>query len=141
VVVTQDPGLSNKASDWKGGTYKQVERFESELTVADPFTGEVKKTVHVPYPNYSGTLSTAGGLVFTGFTDGTFAAYDDASLDQLWKINMGVGFNAPPMTFEAGGKQYVAILAGLSPIARSKHVLIPELKDQRNQTMLFVFGL
>jgi alcohol dehydrogenase (cytochrome c) len=141
VVVTQDPALSNKASDWKGGTYKQTERFESELTVADPFTGEVKKSVHIPYPNYSGTLSTAGGLVFTGFTDGTFAAYDDTSLDQVWKINVGTGFNAPPMTFEAGGKQYVAILAGLSPIARSKHQLIPELKDQRNQTMLFVFGL
>jgi hypothetical protein len=45
------------------------------------------------------------------------------------------------MTFEAGGKQYVAILAGLSPIARGKHQLIPELKEQRNQTMLFVFGL
>ena len=141
VVVTQNPALSNKASDWKGGTYKQTERFESELTVADPFTGEVKKTVRIPYPNYSGTLSTAGGLVFTGFTDGTFVAYDDTTLDQLWKINVGTGFNAPPMTFEAGGKQYVAILAGLSAIARSKHQLIPELKDQRNQTMLFVFGL
>ncbi len=141
VVVTQNPALSNKASDWKGGTYKQTERFESELTVADPFTGEVKKSVRVPYPNYSGTLSTAGGLVFTGFTDGTFAAYDDTTLDQLWKINLGDGFNAPPMTFEAGGKQYVAILAGLSAIARSKHVLSPELKDQRNQTMLFVFGM
>jgi alcohol dehydrogenase (cytochrome c) len=141
VVVTQDPALSNKASDWKGGTYKQTERFESELTAADPFTGEIKKSVRIPYPNYSGTLSTAGGLVFTGFTDGTFAAYDDTTLDQVWKINVGTGFNAPAMTFEAGGKQYVAILAGLSAIARSKHQLVPELKDQRNQTMLFVFGL
>ena len=141
VVLTQDPTLSNKASDWKGGTYKQTERFELNLVVADPFTGEIKKTVHIPYPNYSGTLSTAGGLVFTGFTDGTFVAYDDATLDELWKINLGDGFNAPPMTFEVGGKQYVAILAGLSPIARSKHQLVPELKDMRNQTMLFVFGL
>jgi alcohol dehydrogenase (cytochrome c) len=141
VVITHNPALSNKAGDWKGGSYKQTERFESELTVADPFTGEVKKTVRIPYPNYSGTLSTAGGLVFTGFTDGTFVAYDDTTLDQVWKINVGTGFNAPPMTFEAGGKQYVAILAGLSAIARSKHQLIPELKDQRNQTMLFVFGL
>jgi len=141
VVLTQDPTLSNKAGDWKGGTYKQTERFESNLTVADPFTGEIKKTVHVPYPNYSGTLSTAGGLVFTGFTDGTLVAYDDTTLDPLWKINVGSGFNAPPMTFEVDGKQYVAILSGLSPIARSKHQLIPELKDQRNQTMLFVFGL
>ena len=109
--------------------------------MADPLTGEIKKTVHIPYPNYSGTLSTAGGLVFTGFTDGTFAAYDDTTLDQLWKINVGTGFNAPPMTFEVNGKQYVAILSGLSRIAKGKHALIPELKEQRNQTMLFVFGL
>jgi alcohol dehydrogenase (cytochrome c) len=141
VVLTQDPSLSNKAGDWKGGTYKQTERFESNLTVADPFTGEIKKSVHVPYPNYSGTLSTAGGLVFTGYTDGTFVAYDDTTLDQLWKINVGTGFNAPPMTFEVNGKQYIGILAGLSAIARSKHQLVPELKDMRNQTMLFVFGL
>jgi alcohol dehydrogenase (cytochrome c) len=97
--------------------------------------------VHIPYPNYSGTLSTAGGLVFTGFTDGTFVAYDDTTLDELWKINVGTGFNAPPMTFEAGGRQFVAILSGLSAIARGKHQLIPELKEMRNQTMLFVFGL
>jgi alcohol dehydrogenase (cytochrome c) len=141
VVLTQDSTLSNKAGDWKGGTYRQTERFESNLTVADPFTGEIKKTVHVPYPNYSGTLSTAGGLVFTGYTDGTFVAYDDATIEPLWKINVGTGFNAPPMTFEVNGKQYIAVLAGLSAIARSKHQLVPELKDMRNQTMLFVFGL
>jgi alcohol dehydrogenase (cytochrome c) len=140
-LLTRNPALSNKAGDWKGGSYKQTERYETDLTVADPFTGEVKKTVHIPYPNYSGALTTGGGLVFTGFTDGTFAAYDDTTMDQLWKINVGTGFNAPPMTFEVGGKQYIAILSGLSPIARGKHQLIPELKEQRNQTMLFVFGL
>ncbi len=59
-------------------------------------------------------LTTAGGLVFTGYIDGTVVAYDDTSLDTLWKLNVGTGFNAPPMTFEAGGKQYVAILSGLS---------------------------
>ena len=80
-------------------------------SLADPFTGEIKKKVHIPYPNNSGALATAGGLVFTGFTDGTFVAYDDTTLEQLWKINVGTGFNAPPMTFEAGGKQYVAILS------------------------------
>jgi alcohol dehydrogenase (cytochrome c) len=140
-LLTRNPELSNKAGDWKGGSYKQTERYETDLTVADPLTGEIKKTVHVPFPNYSGALTTAGGLVFTGFTDGTFVAYDDTTMEQVWKINVGTGFNAPPMTFEVGGKQYVAILAGLSPIARSKHLLIPELKEQRNQTMLFVFGL
>jgi hypothetical protein len=45
------------------------------------------------------------------------------------------------MTFEVNGKQYVAILSGLSRIAMNKHVNTPELKEQRNQMMLFVFGL
>jgi alcohol dehydrogenase (cytochrome c) len=139
--LTTKPELSNKAGDWKGGTYKDFERIETDFIVADPLTGEIKKKVHVPYPNYSGALATDGGVVFTGFTDGTLVAYDDTTLEQLWKINLGVGFAAPPMTFEVGGKQYVAILAGLSRIALNRHRLIPELKDQRNQTMLFVFGL
>jgi alcohol dehydrogenase (cytochrome c) len=139
--LTRNPALSNKANDWKGGGYKDIERIETDFIAADPFTGEIKGKIRVPYPNYSGALATGGGVVFTGFTDGTFAAYDDMTLQQLWKINLGVGFAAPPMTFEVDGKQYVAILSGLSRIALNRHRLIPELKDQRNQTMLFVFGL
>ena len=139
--VTLDPKLSTKAGDWKGATFKNIERNETDLIVADPFTGEVKTKVRVPYPNNSGALATGGGLVFTGFTDGTFAAYDDTTMQQLWKINVGTGFNAPPMTFEVNGKQYVAILSGLSSISKRRHSHTPELREQRNQTMLFVFGL
>jgi alcohol dehydrogenase (cytochrome c) len=124
-----------------GGAAKFIERNVSDIIVADPFTGEVKNKVRIPYPNYSAALTTAGGLVFTGFGDGSFAAYDDISLEQLWKINVGTGFNAPPMTFEAGGKQYVAILSGLSRVSKGRLVLTPELREMRNQTMLFVFAL
>jgi alcohol dehydrogenase (cytochrome c) len=122
-------------------TFKSIERNESDIVVVDPFTGEIKKKVHNPYPNNSGALATAGGVVFTGYTDGTFVAYDDTTLDLLWKINVGTGFSAPPMTFEAGGKQYVAILTGLSRVSKTRHVFTPELRDMRHQTMLFVFGL
>jgi alcohol dehydrogenase (cytochrome c) len=139
--VTLDPKLSNKAGDWKGATFRNVERNETDLIVADPFTGEVKKKVRIPYPNNSGALTTGGGLVFTGFTDGSFVAYDDTTIEPLWKINVGTGFNAPPMTFEVDGKQYVAILSGLSPITKRRHSHTPELREMRNQTMLFVFGL
>jgi alcohol dehydrogenase (cytochrome c) len=139
--VTLDPKLSNKAGDWKGATFRNIERNESDMIVADPLTGEVKKKLRIPYPNNSGALATAGGLVFTGFTDGTFVAYDDTTLEPLWKINVGTGFNAPPMTFEVDGKQYVAILSGLSPITKRRHTHTPELREMRNQTMLFVFGL
>jgi alcohol dehydrogenase (cytochrome c) len=139
--VTLDPTLSNKAGDWKGATFRHIERNESDLIAADPLTGEVKKRIHIPYPDNSGALSTAGGLVFTAFSDGTFAAYDDATLEQVWKINVGTGFMAPPMTFEVGGKQYVAILSGLSRISLRALSFTPELQEQRNQTMLWVFAL
>jgi len=124
-----------------GGAYKFVERNESDIVVVDPFTGEIKKKLHKQYPNHSAALTTAGGLLFTGFIDGSFAAYDDVSLEQLWKINVGAGFNAPPMTFEVGGKQYVAILTGLNRVAKATLINTPELREMRNQTMLFVFGL
>ena len=73
--------------------------------------------------------------------DGSFVAYNDTTLDQLWRINVGTGFNAPPISFEAGGKQYIAILSGISNISKGRLRLTPELREQRNQTMLFVFGL
>jgi alcohol dehydrogenase (cytochrome c) len=32
------------------------------------------------------------------------AAFDDATLEEMWRANLGAGFNAPPMTFEVDGK-------------------------------------
>jgi len=87
------------------------------------------------------TLATAGGLVFVALLDGTVAAFDDTTLDELWKINVGSGFSAPPMTFEVNGKQYLAIASGASPTSRTKLLASPELKEQSNATVLYVFGL
>ena len=56
---------------WNGGLSQTDERWESNLTAVDPLTGEIKKNVHLRYPNYSGTLATAGGLVFLALLDGT----------------------------------------------------------------------
>jgi len=141
VSVAIDREKHNKERGWNGGLSRTDERYESNLTAMDPTTGEIKKNVHLRYPNYSGTLATAGGLVFLGLLDGTVAAFDDTSLDELWKINVGSGFSAPPMTFEVGGRQYVAIVSGPSTAAKNKLVNTPELKEQRNATVLYVFGL
>jgi alcohol dehydrogenase (cytochrome c) len=46
--VTLDPKLSNKAGDWKGATFRNIERNESDMIVADPLTGEVKKKLRIP---------------------------------------------------------------------------------------------
>jgi alcohol dehydrogenase (cytochrome c) len=141
VTVTVDPEKHTKQKGWNGGLSQTTERWESNLTAADPLTGEIKKVVTQKYPNYSGTLTTAGGLVFTALLDGSVLAYDDATLDELWKINVGSGFSAPPMTFEVDGKQYVAIVSGPSPVSRGRLSNTPELKEQRNALVLYVFGL
>jgi alcohol dehydrogenase (cytochrome c) len=141
VNISIDREKHNAQRGWNGGLSQTDERFESNLTAVDPLTGEVKKSVHLRYPNYSGTLATAGGLVFLGLLDGTVAAYDDSTLEELWKVNIGTGFCAPPMTFEVNGKQYIAIASGLSAPARAKLVNTPELKEIRNSTVLYVFAL
>jgi alcohol dehydrogenase (cytochrome c) len=140
VELTTYPFQPEK-KNWRGGNAEPLGRMEGSLTVADPFTGDIKARGQMRYPIYSGALSTGGGLVFIGLLDGTFAAYDDTTFEQLWSINVGVGFAAPPMTFEANGRQFVAILSGMSPIARGLLARTSELRDQPNPTMLFVFGL
>jgi alcohol dehydrogenase (cytochrome c) len=121
----------------------------SSITMIDPASGELKKRVEFPYPNSSGTLTTAGGIVMTGLLDGTLVALDDQTLDELWRINMGAGFNVPPMTYAVNGKQYIAISSGLCCVRPSGQIsnslarvnATPELRLQSNATVLYVFGL
>ena len=59
-----------------------------------------------------GMLSTAGGLVFHGDLRGSLKALDAKTGNTLWKFNTGSGVSAAPMTYELGGKQYVAVVSG-----------------------------
>jgi quinohemoprotein ethanol dehydrogenase len=56
---------------------------------------------------YSGTLATAGGLLFVGRADGRLTALDSATGTQLWEFQTGAGMHAPVSSFEHKGKQYV----------------------------------
>ncbi len=66
-----------------------------------------------PLPVFAGVLATKSGLVFTGDQLGFFYAVDAKSGKVLWKYQTGSGINASPITYEIGGRQYVAILSGL----------------------------
>jgi PQQ-dependent dehydrogenase (methanol/ethanol family) len=68
--------------------------------------------VGAPEGNYSGVLSTAGGLVFYGESGGSFAAVDAKSGETLWHFNTGQEWRASPMTYVVNGRQHVAIAAG-----------------------------
>lgn len=86
------------------------------LTAIDLATGRLVWQQRTPEPLVGGTLATAGGLVFNGEGGGDFSAYDSATGERLWQFNCGAGVNAPPMTYEAGGRQIVAVAAGGSQI-------------------------
>ena len=81
--------------------------------------------------------------------DGTIVALDDETLEELWRFNVGTGFNAAPITYAVNGKQYIAISSGVCcqrPSGQISNSLAtvrrhPELRDQSNATVLYVFGL
>ena len=66
---------------------------------------------------------------------------DEQTPDELWSVNVGTGFDAPPMTYAVDGKQYIAIASGLFRNARNSLSKSPETRNLSNATMIFVFGL
>ena len=58
---------------------------------------------------YSGSVTTAGGLVFVGRGDGRFTALDARDGKMLWQFQTGAGVNAPASVFEHRGRQHVAV--------------------------------
>ena len=69
---------------------------------------------------YSGSIVTAGGLVFVGRNDGRLTAMDKSNGHKLWEFQTDGGVNAPASTFQYKGKQYVVVLAGGTALAGSK---------------------
>ena len=64
-------------------------------------------------PNMGGPLTTAGGLTFVGATTDNFLrAFDTASGAKLWEMRLPAGAQATPMSYEAGGRQFVVVAAG-----------------------------
>jgi alcohol dehydrogenase (cytochrome c) len=91
---------------------EEAEPYLGFLKAIDPATGEVKQKFQHTSPTWSGVLSTAGGLVFSGDAEGNFIAFDAPSLKPLWHFQMGGAVYAPPIAFAVDGEEYVAISAG-----------------------------
>ena len=85
-----------------------------ELMAWDPISGKKVWTIPDKYPTWSGTVATAGDLVFYGTMDGWFKAADARTGKILWQFKTGSGIIGQPVTYRGpDGKQYVAILSGI----------------------------
>jgi alcohol dehydrogenase (cytochrome c) len=98
--------------DFRGVTMPKNEPH-GYLSAIDPMTGKAKWQMPWPgQPSMAGTLSTAGGLVFTGAATGEFIAVDADNGNKLWQFQTGSGIIGLPVTWERNGTQYVTVVSG-----------------------------
>ena len=85
-----------------------------------------------------GAVATAGNLVFQVINDGRFRAVTADKGEILYEIQTGRTGMAPPITYEADGKQYVTFQGGLG---RPAATVGPNDDKIENPPMMFVFAL
>lgn len=78
-----------------------------------PFGIASRLTLPVGVPSIGGTVTTAGGIIFVSSTlDRYVRAFDSWTGAALWRARLPFGGQATPMTYMAGGRQYLVVTAG-----------------------------
>ena len=82
------------------------------LRAMDPVTGKIVWEHLEDMPLWAGVLTTKGGWVLTGTSDGYVKAFDAKTGKEVWKFQTGSGVVSQPVTWEMDGKQYVGLASG-----------------------------
>jgi alcohol dehydrogenase (cytochrome c) len=85
---------------------------------------------------YSGSVTSAGGLVFVGRNDGRLTALNSSTGERVWEFQTGAGVNAPVSLFEYKGEEYIVAYSAGSLFAgtpRGDSVWLFSLKGTMNQ--------
>jgi alcohol dehydrogenase (cytochrome c) len=92
---------------------------------------------------HTGTMSTAGDLVFVGDLDRRFKALNARTGRLLWETRLGTSVQGHPVSFAIDGKQYIAVtsaVGGTSP-RTVPDVIATEITYPRWGNALYVFSL
>jgi alcohol dehydrogenase (cytochrome c) len=87
------------------------------LQAFDVTTGKRAWTHETKMPWTDGTLSTGGGLVFSGTPDQKFMAFDARTGKVRWTFHARSGFIGQPVSYMVDGKQYIAVQSGYGGVA------------------------
>ena len=96
------------------------------LTAWDPVTQKEVWRAKDGVAN-SGTMTTAGNLVFQGTQGNTFSAFRADNGEKLWSVATGAAVAAGSITYEVGGVQYVAAVAGAPRAVGGNRLLVYKL--------------
>jgi len=144
-------GLQNTCADQTALANGSMYSFNARARVAPgtenvgtlfAISAETGKTLW-RYDQRAGMMSlvaTGGGLLFGGDTNGRFRAFDQQTGKILWEVNLGAPVTGYPITYSAGGKQYVAVSSGNSLVSSALNRLTPDLSPG-NASNVFVFAL
>ncbi|MCH7747199.1 MAG: PQQ-binding-like beta-propeller repeat protein [Acidobacteria bacterium] len=109
--------------------------YYGALTAFDAIGHEVIGKAVTDIEIRSGVVATAGGLVFTALQDGWVVAYNDETLEELWRFNVGTPLKGAPVTYAIGPTQYLAVQSS------GRHLHPVKYDNLETSSYLFVFAL
>ena len=120
-IYTKSDAVWKAGQSYYGGGTKRVpdEPGRKYLRALEVRTGRIvwEYPQVGPANSWGGVLSTAGGLVFFGDDSGALGAVDARTGKPLWHFHLNQTWKASPMTYQARGRQYVAVAAGPNIVA------------------------
>jgi len=131
-------------AEWVGTSPPGEKSAYGRITARDPVTGKLAWEKRYDIIPHSALLTTAGGLLFVGTTDGFVEALDAKSGDTLWRFNNGTGHNGGIVSFAVGGKQYVAVATGHGSYvgrALADHYFKDKIINMKESAAIVVFAL
>ena len=107
-------------------------------------TGEVLWRHRFRTPINSAALTTGGGLAVAGDWDRHLYVFDAADGEILWQTRMPTSVQGFPISYAAGGRQYLAVPVGTGGASWTSQIpqqLTPEKRRPVGANAIFVFAL
>jgi PQQ-dependent dehydrogenase (methanol/ethanol family) len=152
-VYSHDPNFKIRERGWNIGiapsnqkpSIKSVEAAtrrprSAALLAWDPVAQREAWRVNYARAGNGGTLVTAGNLVFQGSSDGLFNAYTADTGKLVWSYAVQNAVIAGPITYELGGEQYVAAMAGIGGVAMGGAMGDQRQRSQFGRLVVFKMG-
>ncbi len=130
-------------AEWVG-TNPPGDATHGRLTAREPVSGKIVWEKRYDIIPHSALMSTAGGLLFNGTTDGFVEALDARTGDVLWRFNNGSSHNGGIISYSVGGKQYVAVANGHGSYvgrALADHYHKDKIINMKESAAVVVFSL
>lgn len=136
------PGNATEAGVMLGADPVDPDQNTSALQAWDPVTNKRAWQVKTVSGKSGGVLATGGNLLFQGQMDGRFSAYSADRGKELWHFAAQAPVLAAPITYKAGGRQYVTVAVGLGTgagVDYRTHQDVPvNYRTQRRRLLTFV---